>query len=208
MGLRRSQVHPPAQSTETPEIRPGHLMCLWTVLKSSNRWIDTKRKKQQMKTLTPLLHSLLLLRYNFLLTQVFFQFNSLNLLLCLYAPLSCSEQSRGLKREHCTETEMSGTSHLRQSCTWNVEPFVKKAVDSCRATESKWWPGVQNGASCRGWSSPRTHSTATRTMHWQHSKETTLKDLPQPDSKQEKTQNNRKTQFQSKTQKNKNVRVK
>lgn len=142
MGLRRSQVHPPAQSTETPEIRPGHLMCLWTVLKSSNRRIDTNRKKQQMKTLTPLLHSLLLFRYNFLLTQVFFQFNSLNLLLCLYTPLSCSEQSRGLKRECCTETEMSGTSHLRQSCTWNVEPFVKKAVDSCSDREQMvaWRP--------------------------------------------------------------------
>lgn len=167
-----------------------------------------KEKQQQMKTLTPLLHSLLLFTYSILLTQVFFQFNSLNLLLCLYAPLSCSEQSQGLKHERCTETEMSGTSHLRQSCTWNVEPFVKKAVDSCRVTESKWWPGGQKGALCRGWSSLRTHSTSTRTMHWQHSKETTLKDLAQPHSKQEKSQNNRKTQFQSKTQKNKNVRVK
>ncbi|RMB99947.1 hypothetical protein DUI87_23356 [Hirundo rustica rustica] len=41
-------------------------------------------------------------------------------------------------------------------------------------------------------------------MPWQHSKETTLKDLAQPDLKQENSQNNRKTRFQSKTPTSKN----
>lgn len=165
-----------------------------------------------MKTLTPLLHSLLLLRFSILSTQVFFQFNYLNLLLCHYAPLSCSDQSQGLQNVNPAQ-KLKCLAHStwdKAAPHWNMEPFVKKAVDSCRVTESKWQPGVQNGALCSGGSSLRTHSTSTRTMPWQHSKETTLKDLAQLDLKEEKSQNNRKTQFQSKTltQKNKNVRVK
>lgn len=103
-----------------------------------------QKKKQQIKTLPPLLHSLLLFRRSILPTCVFFQLNSEFTALPLRSPLLFWTVMGPTKRECCTETEMSGMFHLRQSCTRSMEPSVKTAVDSCRVPEGKWWPGVQH----------------------------------------------------------------
>lgn len=187
-------------------------MCLWTVLNSeSNKHIDTKGKNKNEKS-PRLLHSLLLFRYSILLNCVLFQLNSEFTALPLHSSLF-SKQSQGIQNVAAAQ-KLKCLAHYTWDKAalemWNPLSREQWTAAECRVTESKWQPGVQNSALCHGWSSLRTHCTSTRTMPWQHSKETTLKDLAQPDFKQEKSQNNRKTQFQSKTltEKNKNVRVK
>lgn len=142
MGLRRSPVRPPAQSRSLESNQ-----AIWWFLKSESNRVDRhQKKKQQTKTLPPLFHSLLLCRYNTLPTYEFFQLHSEFTALPLCSSLLFWTLIEPTKHECCTETEISGTFHLRQSCTGNVEPLSRGQWAAAEGQRAKGSSGAGRGA--------------------------------------------------------------
>lgn len=88
---------------------------------------------------------------------------------------------------------------LEIKCNLKYTTLCQESCNSCNDGESKRYISLQNSAFYSSWSFLCMKDKFTRTIQWQYNKETMLNYLAQPDLRQEKSQNNRKIQFQSKT---------